>query len=393
MDNRGAGGACVRTHMNLLRAGVDSHLLVVHKSRPEIPNSRSFYEGMSKSLLSKSINRLKIEQLRKKIQGKLSRKPKSGVPFSFPISAYDITRHPSYQDADIITFHWAANFLDFPSFFAKNDKPITWRMPDMFPFTGGNHYDTGFPRDAYQDLLKENLEIKGRALKNCKIHPIPLCKWMNDLSQESPLFKTYSHTIIPNGLDTEVFQPRNKAFSREVLGLPKNARILLFVSDGIENTRKGYSLLLDALKLLDKEPNLHLAVLGSTHKAGISQDNMTLFGHIHDERLLSIAYSAADLYVIPSIEDNLPNTVIESIACGTPVVGFNIGGVPDMLIHGKNGLLCETISPSELAKTILEASETGFDSTEIRMDAVQRFDQSVQAQKYIGLYEQLMGIA
>ena len=390
MDNRGAGGACVRTHLNLLSQGVDSNLLVLAKTRNDIPNSSSILDIINHSTSSKIQHRVKKFLHDQKIQKKLKGKPQSLVPFSFPNSIYDITKHPSYKKADIITLHWVANFLDFSSFFPKNHKPVTWRMPDMFPFSGGNHYDLGFPKNSYQDLIEENLQIKSQSLQKKTIYPIPLCNWMKDISEKSSLFKKFSHTLIPNGLDTHTFQPRNKKFSRDLLGLPQNQKIILFVANVVENKRKGFYLLEEALMHLEDNQHIHLAILGHGSNKSLSNRNTTLLGHIQDERLLSIAYSAADLFVIPALEDNLPNTVIESIACGTPVVGFNIGGVPDMVIQGKNGFLCDKIDSVSLGIALKEALETQFDLPWIRSDAVNRFDQAVQANRYIQLYEQLL---
>jgi glycosyltransferase involved in cell wall biosynthesis len=152
-------------------------------------------------------------------------------------------------------------------------------------------------------------------------------------------------------LDSEIFAPRDKNYSREVLNIPKDKKVILFVADSIDNNRKGFIFLKRAIEQLS-DPNLVICAIGDKNNGLGVIDNVIELGTIYDERMMSIAYSAADLYVIPSLMDNLPNTVLESLMCGTPVVGFPVGGIHDMIQDGVNGFITEEISVDSLVKTL-----------------------------------------
>lgn len=391
-DTGGAGGATVRTHIHLLNANVDSSLLVLNQYRPEIHRSYSFTKWQAQQdngIINRLRKKIKRNLLRRRTLNKIKNLPKGQVPFNFPLTPHEVENHPIVQEANIIVLHWIAGFINYPTFFKKVKKPIVWRLPDMFPFTGGYHYEKFFPTDAYSDIIEANLKIKKAAVQGSHIHLVPLCCWM-DHKLEGSIFKGFPKSIIPNGIDTEIFQPRDIKSSRELFGLPQDKQIILFVSDSVESKRKGFSMLLEAFHSLSFD-HLHLAILGAgTPDIHLPKKTYSFLGKIKDERLMSAAYSASDLFVIPSLEDNLPNTVIESIACGTPVVGFHIGGIPDMIIHGKNGFLCEEPNAEKLAAIISKALKYNFNEESIRQDAVERFDQSVQAKKYTELFESIL---
>lgn len=386
-EHGGAARACIRLHQGLLQQNINSKLLFRDQSSNQIKETYAF-----KSLIKTRSQRLtfrfrwKFDFAQK--SNKLKNLPSGFEPFQFPTSIYDITRHPQYNWADIINLHWVADFLDYPTFFTKNKKPVIWTLHDQLAFSGGYHYEKGFPFESYRDLIHKNLSIKEKALVKTDLHVIAPCQWMLEKSNKSNVFGAYNHEKIPYGINTNTFKVFDTSFSRDVLGLPKDRKILLFVADNIMNKRKGLNYLLEALPLL-QDNSFALAVLGSHMPNQQQLPNIHFLGRIQDERLMALAYSAADLFVIPSVEDNLPNTVIESIACGTPVVGFRIGGIPDMILHGKNGLLCDKINSEQLGLTIKAALETSFDKQWIRKDAVKRFDQSIQAKKYIQLYKSI----
>lgn len=387
-DQGGAANACIRLHLGLLKSGIESRLLLLSKSNENIPECYTFLQenrSLGKRIAQNAGYRLNKFLKKRKTRG-ISHDPDL---FKFPTSGFDITRHWLYDWAQAINFHWVADFLDWPSFFRKNTKPIAWTLHDMLPFTGGYHYEYEFPFDRYRKQITDNLRIKQQALKNRTVNIIALNKWMKARSEESALFKSFPHHLIPNGISTSVFQPLNSSFARQALGLPQDKKVLLFTATSLKTKRKGFNYLMEAIPLLSKE--VVLGVVGDNIPSVMLQkENVFSLGKINDERLMALAYSAADLFVIPSIEDNLPNTVIESLACGTPVAGFRIGGVPDMVIPGQNGLLCEEIGPVELAATIEKALMAGFDRASIRQDAVRRFDQSVQAKAYIELFHSIL---
>jgi glycosyltransferase involved in cell wall biosynthesis len=175
------------------------------------------------------------------------------------------------------------------------------------------------------------------------------------------------------------------------LDIPKDKKVILFVADLISNHRKGFLYLKKAFEKLDSE-DVVLCAIGNKSGELKSLNNIKELGPIYDERLMSIAYSAADVFVIPSLMDNLPNTVLESLMCGTPVIGFPIGGITDMVQHGINGLLVKEVGVNALHETLnsfLNTIDT-FDSERIRRDAVRKYDLKVQANSYIHLFESIL---
>lgn len=385
--NGGAAKACIRLHLALLNIGVTSKLLFLGKRNSQIPESMSFIEAFEKKNgVQKQLKR-KIHYL--KYQLPINQRPNGYEGFHSINSIYDITQHPAYQWADIINLHWVANFLDFPSFFKNNTKPIIWTLHDMWPFTGGYHYEIGLDKKAYRSLIKKNLQVKEKALSNQKLEVVSPSKWLLEKSEASTSFASFKHHLIPYGISPSLFKPMEKELARNILQIPNDKQILLFVADTIFNKRKGFHLMLDALNHLNDD-EVTLVVIGKLEGSPIRQKNIIYLNQINNERLMHIGYSIANLFVISSVEDNLPNTVLESLFCGIPVVGFNIGGIPDMIQDGQNGFLCPKIDPTTLAQTIKKALNTSFDQKAIRENAIQKYKPELQAERYIKLFQSLV---
>ena len=385
-DKGGAANACIRLHQGLLSAGISSKLLVAKKKEvEEITECYSFLDSLEDidALLQEKI------EIQEKNFEKIEHLPQGYEPFHFIKTPYRIDQHPLYKWADIIHFHWVADFLDWTTFFEHNEKPIVWTLHDLLPFNGGYHYEEGFPLAAYQSIIANNLKEKKNAIAKQDFFIVALSNWLLNKSNTSDLFKRFPHFLIPNGINSTKLKPYIQQSARKVLGLPPTQPLLLFVAEDIANKRKGLVYLLDALATLSAE--IGLVIIGEGDKLNLNRPNVYPLGRIFSEEYMALAYSAADLFVHPAIEDNLPNTVLESILCATPVVAFDIGGIPDMITNGKNGLICSTINAKALATTIDKALATNFDTAWIRADAVARFDQSVQAKKYIDLYRSILG--
>jgi glycosyltransferase involved in cell wall biosynthesis len=337
----------------------------------------------------------------------IARKKESREVFTFSQSPYRIQEHPLYQQADIIHFHWVSNgFLDYGHFFPANHKPVVWTLHDTNPFTGGCHYTEGcqaFARDCagcpqlagsnFPGYAAKSLARKVEALKAVtNLTIVSPSKWLLEESGKSRLFGGRPHRHIPYGIDSDVFQPRDQRYSREVLGIAGDKPVLLFVAYAVASLRKGYHLLLEAVERLNLRDKVTLCAIGS--RGGTrTADGIVELGHFSDERLMSIAYSAADAFVIPSLEDNLPNTVIESLLCGTPVIGFPVGGIVDMVQDGLNGFLCRQATTEGLTEQLARFTrgEVAFDRRRIRAKAVEAYDASVQVRNYLDLYGQLVG--
>jgi glycosyltransferase involved in cell wall biosynthesis len=226
-----------------------------------------------------------------------------------------------------------------------------------------------------------------------QLHFVAQSEWIGEQVQASPLTERFSVSVIPNGLDPELFRPRRTKGLRAALGIPSHHRVLLFVAHTTTNRRKGFDLLREATASLSNDDTTLISIGGNEPELATSQPHIHL-GRIESDLLLSVFYSLADLFIIPSRQDNLPNTVLESMACGTPVVGFDVGGIPDMVRPGETGWLAEKRDPHSLRQTIETALSQG--GIRRRMEGRCReivekeYTLDVQAQSYRSLYENLL---
>ncbi len=382
-DNGGAFQALYRLHIGLLRQGIDSKVLVLHQYNKGLQEVYPFLPTITwwKRLRSSFLYRF----IENKHRNTLKNKPQT--PFSFPDTPYDIASSKLVIQADVINLHWVANFLDYRSFFTKCQKPIVWSLHDMNPFSGGFHYQTYF-NESYQEEEEKIINFKTKLFKeNKKLHIVCLSKWLYEESIKSQTFKHLPHNLIPNSLDTAVFKPYNKIEARKQFGLPQDKKIVLFVAESVQDRRKGLFCLLDAMKYIDMK-DVFLATIGELSIIG---EDIKSLGFIKDPETLAKAYNCADVFVVPSLEDNLPNTVMEAMACGVPVVAFNVGGIPDMIQDNENGLLATLEDNKELAQKITYLIENEAERTRISQACFQtireRYMLAIQAKRYIELYK------
>jgi len=405
-DLGGAARACIRLHIGLLNEGVDSNLLLLYKTDYSIPKSYTFMPSEA-SMIEKFKTRAGRYLKKKKYQKYLKNRPEGLEIFTFPDTYYYIHKHALYKEADAINLHWTAGFLDYASFFRNNKKKVLWTLHDMNSFTGGCHYSgtcKKFQEDCsncpqLQGTINPNysshiFNIKYKAItgqKNLEI--VAPSKWLLQTSQSSKLFCSLPHHHIPYGLDSDIFQPRDRVYSRRLLSLPEDKKIVLFVADSLSNKRKGFQYLINALSQIDRDDIILCAIGESNRIAEQINNKLYELGKINDERLMSVAYSAADIFIIPSLEDNLPNTVLEALMCGTPVIGFSAGGIPDMIKHEVNGFLSDINLVS--LRSLIDKYLTGnfeFDKNQIRGDSLQNYDLKIQANNYIKLYKKILNI-
>ena len=414
-DSGGAGKACVRLHQGLLELGIDSNLLVLHQSTrgikrvyqyvelpPELDNYSKLKGKFKRILQEFKLYKIKDENDTSKF---LKGRPEGLESFSFPNSPYDITKHSLYKEADIINLHWTSGFLDYSTFFNDKSKKIVWTLHDLNPFTGGCHYAetcTGFEMSCLHcpQLLNTSddnisnwiLKTKVNAIESgVSLTVVGVSNWILGESSKSLLFRNFKHVQIPYGINQNVFKPISRIVSREILGLPIDKKIVLFVSDALNTKRKGFSLLLKAIEKIKEQENIVLCAVGHTKMDEFDGKGLFTLGSISDERLMSVIYSAADVFVMPSLEDNFPNTVLEALMCGTPVIGFPVGGIKEMIQNNKNGYLCDSVSFDSLAKAIdsFLQSPTRFNQLEIRNLALSKYSLEIQATKYVELYNSL----
>jgi glycosyltransferase involved in cell wall biosynthesis len=316
------------------------------------------------------------------------------------------------SDFDVVQLHWISEFLDYQRFFKALPKsvPLVWRLSDMNPFTGGCHYSGDCGRfektcgccpmlkseredDLSRAIWTRKKNSLGR-LPSDRLHIVALNQWMAGQVKRSSLLGRVECNVIPNGVDLDTFKPVRSAAAREALGIPSGRRVVAFVADSVSNIRKGFNLLLEALHSLRARQDLFLLILGSSQNLPpISLPYLTV-GHIRATAFLRQIYSAADVFVISSLEDNQPNTVLEAMACGTPVVGFRAGGIPEMVEDGRTGLLASQGNVTELARAIDFLLDHEQERTEMsgrgRKRAEEVFSRDGQVQKYLDLYLRLV---
>lgn len=313
------------------------------------------------------------------------------------------------SDCDIVNLHWVNGLVDVKSFFGSWRKPVVWTLHDMNPFTGGCHYNGDCERyvdrcglcpqlfsDRERDLSRSIWNRKNRTYENLVadgLHIVTPSQWMANLAKKSSLLKRFPKTVIPNGIDTKVFSPRDPSELRASLGIPATTPVLLFVADYAANERKGFSLLVEALKTLDQNHEFCLISIGGDRPELPGGRFHLHLGRVSDENRLATVYSLADVFVIPSIQDNLPNTILESLACGTPVAGFRTGGIPEVVRDGVTGRLADSGDIAGLREAILSLL-SGDDRLAVmakacRNAALSEYAQEVQAKRYLDLYQKV----
>jgi glycosyltransferase involved in cell wall biosynthesis len=315
-------------------------------------------------------------------------------------------------ECDLIQLHWVAGFIDYKVFFTwlPPELPLVWTLHDMANFTGGCSYDLSCGKFVQQcgtcpqlgstsqiDLSRQVWRRKQKYYASLDIERVRIVtpsRWLGKEVERSSLLGRFNWSVIPYGLNTEVFQPRDGRVAREVLGIPQDAQVLLFISSNAGDYLKGFHLLAEALAGVEGDKTIFLLSVGKGFPPRFNRFRHAHFQDIHNDRLLSFIYSASDVYVAPSLGDNLPNTVLESISCGTPVVAFSTGGIPDMVRPGVTGLLATAGDSADLRAAILEILSNNEKRTEMsihcRRVALAEYDLSVQARRYLEIYREML---
>lgn len=267
-------------------------------------------------------------------------------PASNPIGWGSIEMLEKLPKPDVWNLHWVSWFLDWENLlpWMAEQAPIVWTLHDLNPLRGIWHYEPQ-PEERTPERLKyeaEAIEIKRRALAKIpkdRLNFVGPSRWMAEECRKSPTTAGFPCENIPYGLDTEVFKNRPKEKIREIFGISDSAFVIGFVAYNVNDPRKGVEFLLNSLVELSKKfPEIHILIIGNGKLRNLPIP-YTHVGNIDNEKLLSYLYSTCDLFCCPSTQDNLPNTVLESMASGTPVLAFDIGGMPDMIDEEISGFL------------------------------------------------------
>lgn len=397
----GAHRAAYRLHRALLKANMDSSFFVFFK------DSDDFTVSGPPTKLQKSKNFLRyVLDSYPLVLHKNKRK------FSTALFPTRTPQHTEQLSPDIIHLHWINGGMLRIEEISKFKKPIAWTLHDMWPFTGGCHYDNncgGYKNTCGKcpvlgstnahDTSYKTLQRKIRNFNKIKLKIITPSNWLAECARSSSLFRDCNIDIIPNCLNLDLFKPWDKNFSREILGLPKDKLLILSGALNIQSDpRKGFRHMLNALKLISADTlanDIEIVIAGSSVPKNTPPVNIPFhyLGFLHDEISMALTYSAADIFVAPSEQDNLPNTIVESLACGTPCAAFDIGGMPDMIEHKKNGYLAKPLDTEDLAAGILwmlhSSERLRKLSLHSRILAEKKYDSAKIAAHYSKIYYQL----
>lgn len=403
----GAAIACRRLTEALYQSGAQVRLLT--QEACEAPFARCIapgWLGEKAALLRLGLEKIALKPYTKK---------KNWFEFAYSTTAFglDVTQIPEVREADVLHLHWVNHGLlsiETLGRLAKLGKPIVWTAHDMQPFTGGCFYSGAcqnyqtkcgncpyLARPAADDLSRKIWEKKYKAYQNLNLTVVTPSGWLRRCAEKSALLKGKNIFNIVNPLNTDVFCPMPQAEARTSLGLPVEGTYLLFGAANIADPRKGLAYLKTALESLTiKLPSdFALITLGGGDFEGFAGLKTYKLGHISEQKKLVAAYSACDAFILPSLEDNLPNTVVEALACGAPCVGFASGGVPEMISEGETGFLADAGSAPALAEAIqrrltLSAAQAAEMRARARQTAVETYSYPKIAERFMELYKSLI---
>lgn len=399
----GAARAANRLHRGLTALDVDSRMLVRDRAsddeRVQVPRARSSRLLARAAALGDALAQLAHPR----------RRP---GPFSATWVPTRIAAELRSLAPDVVNLHWVGSGFVPPESLARLGRPLVWTLHDSYPFTGGCHVPGECARYTERcgacpalgsrtslDLSRLTWLRKRRAWSSVALTVVTPSRWLADCAKRSSLFRGRRVEVIPNALDTAMFRPLDSRTARELLRLPPGDRIILFVAEGgAANPNKGFQLLADALKRMDwhRAEGVLLVVAGASSipDAAACGVPVRCVGNVRDDLTLALLESAADVAVVPSIQENLPNTVLEAFACGTPVVAFRVGGMPDLIVDRVNGALVEPFDTGALADairwTIEDPARLRELSAAARSRAEGEYALPVQARRYAALYEELL---
>lgn len=333
--------------------------------------------------------------------------------FSMPDSVDEKSLSSTSFENQIVHLHWIAFLADLPSFFRSipDSSPIVWTLHDMNPLTGGCHYSTGCQQfqtgcghcpqliqPGSNDVSRHSFKVKQRSYRNRELNVVTPSRWLLELAKSSSIFPTstrFHHIRL--GFDLKQLVPLSKPQARAEFGFDSSKLVIGFGAESIANRRKGFDLLLQALAKLPDKSNLQCAVFGSGQIPDTQYElpEFRELGFINDPKVMTQFYSACDLVVVPSREDNQPQVGLEAMACGTPVVGFDAGGIGEYIEPGKTGWLAKPEDSSDLATQINRLTTATVDTrmamaSSCRKLMEKEFDIIAQSAKYRSLYQQLL---
>lgn len=394
IDSGGAYKAAERLHEGMRSYGIESYILVRTKR-----NRESVAQPVFRSRIGENVSRVKNVLNMMKADGKITG----------DFLGTDISGNTFIQKADIIVLHWVNSFLspgELRRLFLLC-KPIIWVMHDMWLFTGGCHIDGYCGRYVYgcgncpqvkhpgeKDLSWRNFKIKENLLREMQGVIVGPSRWVAECASQSSILKGKNIYHIPNMLNTNVFRHlggKEKLKARYRLDADRTVLLFGAADAGTGNANKGFRYLQKALEMLNKE-EYQLAIFGNIDKMmeGLGEDHVRQFGYITDEQVLTEIYNAVDLFITPSLQESFGYTTCEAMACGTPVVAFDIGGLRDQITHKKTGYLARRADVEDLAAGIVYCRQNIQVMREELSGISQRYSYESIMLQYVELMERLL---
>jgi glycosyltransferase involved in cell wall biosynthesis len=407
----GASIAASRLHTALMQHGIDAKMLVQDKKGKE---DNVFSIANNWFTQKWALARFAADRY----QFALYEKSKA-VRFVFSQAQIgtDISHEPLVYQSDILHLHWINfGFLSLLSIqqLARLNKPFVWTLHDMWAFTGGCHYSgvchnyqqacgncTLFLKNpADTDLSRKVWEQKAQLFPQMNLTVVTCSEWLARKARTSSLLKNVRVLSIPNPINTQLFCPIPKHEAKQRLSLLPNKQYILFAAMKISDARKGFAYFEKAIQqIIEHNPawknTVELLVFGQANAEDFEHlpCGVRVLGRLTSLQVIAEAYSAASVFVIPSLEENLPNTIMEAMACGTPVVGFDTGGIPEMIEHRSTGYLANYQSESDLAtgiEWVLNNTQYEELCKNARKKIEQEYAQEVIAARYEALYDSLL---
>lgn len=391
----GAARGAYWLHQGLLECNVDSRILTTSKNT----FNDCFVESIQDSKLSRisKIARAFLDQT-----FTIFYPSKNQRFFSPGLFGFNFLKTSAYKSCDIVHLHWINNgFIDIKDL-SKIDKPIVWTMRDMWPMTGGCHYSFGCMKymtgcGSCPQLGSKNSFDLSKYISRRKVKFIPpsitlvgISNWLSEQARNSLIFQNYDVKTIHNNVSSSDFFCITKQVARQALGISTDKKVILVGSTNVNDAYKGFSKFLEALAFLDSK-KYFLCFFGKNSTDSIK--NMSFecvsLGYLNDNISLRLAYSAADIFVAPSIEEAFGKTLVEAMACGTPVVCFDATGPKDIVTHKVDGYKASPYDSQDLARGI-DWIDTHHYYNDLCINArnkfLEKFDNKIIAEQYKKLY-------
>lgn len=400
----GAARGAYRLHRGFLSSGINSRLLVGKKFSDDYTVTGPT-GSVTKAL---AFLRPYVGKALLKVQSTSNR-----GEHSINVLPSGLHRVINESDADVVLLHWIGGEMISIREVGRIEKPIVWRLADQWAFAGAEHYVAPGQENRYVegyagrnrpdghggiDLDRWTWRRKARYWLDKPMTIVTGSQWLADCARASYLFRNKHIEVIPSGLDTSVYKPIAKSVARDILNLPQDKKLVLFGSlSATSDIRKGFHLLLAALRSLQTRTSASVGavVFGASEPAKPPDLEMPVYylARLEDDWSLALTYSAADLFVLPTMQDNLPYTIIEAMSCGLPCVSFEVGGLSEMIEHKRTGYLARPFDCEELAqgmRSILEQDSVRTEmSIQARAKVLRQYDVQVQVGRYLDLWQRI----